>query len=226
MKFYLKTWFIALMVCAVTVLFISIIFLSDIVGQFGGGVGAGASQVDIKTPDIASGAGKSAFSESAPSKGNKNARIQVVEFADFQCPFCKEAAGILKNVFAEFPDALYFQYRHFPIEREHPFARGAAEASMCARDQGKFWEYHDILFQNQGDLSPAALNGYAQTIGLDMQAFLGCVKERVSAPLVQKDFNAGLLLGVAATPTFFINGRKIEGVLPATMWRQLIKELR
>lgn len=222
MKFYLKTWFIALMTGGAATLFISIIFLSDISGQFNAADGESVK----KTPDAVSGEKQSAFLDGAPYKGDKKARIQVVEFSDFQCPFCREAVGILKDVFAEFPDAVYFQYRHFPIEREHPFAYGAAEASMCARDQGKFWEYHDILFQNQGDLSDLALNGYARTLGLDMQKFSKCVESRAYAPLVQKDFNDGLALGVKATPTFFINGRKIEGVLPAKMWKQLIKELR
>lgn len=222
MKFYLKTWFIALMIGAAAMLFISIIFLSDFSGNFGATVGGGAK----KNPDNISGENQSAFLEGAPVKGSKNAPVQVVEFADFQCPFCREAAGVLTGVFAKFPEDIYLQYRHFPIEREHPFAVVAAEASMCANFQGKFWEYHDILFQNQGDLSPSALNGYARNIGLDMTAFAQCVKERVAAPLAQKDFNDGLALGVKATPTFFINGRKIEGVLPAKMWEQLIRELR
>lgn len=222
MKFYLKTWFIALMFGAVTLLFISIIFLSDISGNFGVTVYKNA----IKNPDDISVEKQSAFLEGAPARGNKNAPVQVVEFADFQCPFCKEAAGVLTGIFAKFPDAIYLQYRHFPIEREHPFALVAAETSMCANAQGKFWEYHDILFQNQGDLSPSALNGYARNIGLDMNLFTECVKQRDMARFVQKDFNDGLALEVKATPTFFINGRKIEGVLPEKMWEQLILELR
>jgi protein-disulfide isomerase len=222
MKFYLKTWFIAIMFGATVLLFISIIFLSDISGNFGATVPESVTKNTGNAPVEK----QSAFLDGAPTRGDKNAPVQVVEFADFQCPFCREAVGVLTGVFAKFPDAIYLQYRHFPIEREHPFALVAAEASMCANEQGKFWEYHDILFQNQGDLSPSALNGYARNIGLDINLFAQCVKDRVMAPLVQKDFNDGLALEVKATPTFFINGRKIEGVLPEKMWEQLIMELK
>ena len=222
MKFYLKTWFILFLVIALSMLLFAIIFLSDT-----------ATRTELFGAKNASSqkalAGQKAhwgIREGSPAKGNKEAAITVVEFSDFQCPFCREAFFILQDVLSRHTDNIYFQYRHFPLDTPHPLARLAAEASMCARQQGRFWEYHDLIFRTQDTLTDASFLEFAIEAGLDGSKFASCLKSSEYAEYVEKDFQAGRALGVEGTPTFFINGRKIQGVLPKDVWEQLIREVR
>lgn len=222
MKFYLKTWFILFLVIALSLLLFGIIFLSDTATRI---ELFGAKSVSSQKAF----AGQKAnwgIREGSPAKGNKEAAITVVEFSDFQCPFCREAFFILQDVFSRHSDDIYFQYRHFPLDAPHPLARKAAEASMCARQQGKFWEYHDLIFRNQDTLTDASLLEFAIKEGLDVAQFTACLEGTTYAQYVEEDFQAGRALGIEGTPTFFINGRKIQGVLPKDVWEQLIREIR
>ncbi len=225
MKFYLKTWFIFLLVIVAGGLAITVIILSKVIGEFDFFAAAGnfGAIEEKQKNDRAIG-----FKEGSPTRGNPKAKITVVEFSDFQCPFCKESFGILREIFQKFPDEMYFQYRHFPLEGadgSHPLAREAAEASMCANAQGKFWEYHDLIFQNQNRLTIDSFFPFASALQLDTTEFAVCFQTRKFADLVAQDFEDARILGVKATPTFFVNGVKIEGTLPLSTWEQLIKEL-
>jgi len=225
MKFYLKTWFIFLLVIVAAGLAITVLVLSKVIGEFDFFLAEDGSPAleEKQKDDKAIG-----FEEGSPTRGNPKAKITVVEFSDFQCPFCRESFGILQDVFQKFPDEIYFQYRHFPLEGadgSHPLAEEAAEASMCANAQGKFWEYHDLIFQNQDRLTIDSFLQFASALQLDTTAFAVCFQTRAFADLVAQDFEDARVLGVKATPTFFVNGVKIEGTLPLSTWEQLIKEL-
>lgn len=202
-------------------LFLGVLFLSDTATRLE------FSAVQNATPqrDKGQAIGLSIL-EGTPSRGNAQARIVVAEFSDFQCPFCREAFLILKEVLPRYKDDIYFQYRHFPLTPVHREAEEAAQASMCAHEQGKFWEYHDILFENQDSLAQKPWSDLGRQIGLNNIEFEECLKSGKYKEYIQADYNEGRTLGVSATPTFFINGRKVQGVLPKDVWEQLMKEAR
>lgn len=154
--------------------------------------------------------------------GPDDAKVVIVEFSDYQCPACKGAEERVKQMLTEFEGKIKFVYRDFPLTSIHPFAFRAAEASECAEDQGKFWEMHDILFQNQHALDLDSINGYAQTMGLDLEQFNECMDSRKYVGEISKDREDGRVAGVNSTPTFFINGQKYVGAPPVDQFRQII----
>jgi protein-disulfide isomerase len=158
-----------------------------------------------------------------PAKGSVTAPIEIVEFSDFQCPFCQRAFPTVQQVLAKYGDKVHLVYRHFPLSI-HPNARGAAEAAACANQQGKFWEYHDRLFSDPTKLSEADLKAHAASVGLDTTAFNACVDGRQTSAEVDKDMKDAEALGVTGTPAFFINGRSLEGAQPIEAFAQLIDE--
>lgn len=224
MKFYLKAWFIILLLIMSTALFFIVLFLSDITTQMELLMsGSSTGETEQQEQPV----GFIGFLDGRPVLGNKEtAKLSVVEFGDFECPYCEEAFTVLSRVLPEHKDDIYFQYRHFPLQAVHPFATGAALASMCAHEQGRFWDYHDTLFQNQNLLDEESLKNFAKTMGLDTALFDSCMTERRYQDDIEKDIADGVRLGVQATPTFFINGRKVEGVLPQDVWEKLIKEVQ
>lgn len=160
-----------------------------------------------------------------PTLGPMNAPITIVEFGDFECPYCREAYPVIRSLAAEFGDKLRIIYRHFPVPQIHDKAIAAAEASMCAEEQGKFWPYHDRLFQNQDQLDAASLKQYALRVGLDIDEFNKCFDERKYQELVRRDMTDGKALGVRGTPTWFINGRREEGAIPENVFRKEIERI-
>ncbi|MDP3997358.1 MAG: thioredoxin domain-containing protein [Candidatus Andersenbacteria bacterium] len=146
----------------------------------------------------------------SPSVGPENAPVTIVEFSDFKCPACAEASESLNDLAKNNPDTVRIVYRQFPLS-QHQDAQLAAEASLAAAAQGKFWEYHDLLFANQTDLSRAKLAEFAGSIGLDMNQFNESLDKRTYKAIVDKDKADGNALGINATPTFYINGVKYEG---------------
>jgi protein-disulfide isomerase len=148
------------------------------------------------------------------AKGNPAAKVTLVEFSDFQCPACGTAYAPLKSMLASYGDSVRLVYRHFPLTTVHPFAVSAAEASECAADQGMFWQLHDALFERQDEWTPLGKEGIrtmARDAGLDMAAFDACLQSRVNLPVVQHGLDDGVRFGVNATPTFFVNGVRLEG---------------
>lgn len=167
-------------------------------------------------------------SDDDPARGPDDAKVTIVEFSDFQCPFCKKYVDeTLPLVASTYSSKVRYVFRDFPIDQLHPQATQAAEAAACAADQGKFWEYHDVLFQNQGALDVASLKGYAGKLGLDQATFDACVDSKKHAEEVQADFSDGRANDVTGTPTFFINGRKVVGAQSfATMQKIIDEELQ
>lgn len=142
-------------------------------------------------------------------QGNKNALIELVEYGDYQCPYCGEAYYEIKKVQKEFGDKLKFVFRNFPLTNIHKYALNAAIASEVAGNSGKFWKMHDILFENQNALNDRNLLGYAQQ--LDITDFETKFVDPRFADKVEEDLESGLRSGVNGTPSFFINGSKYEG---------------
>ncbi len=159
-----------------------------------------------------------------PSLGPKDAKVVVVEFADFQCPYCQEAFPIIRELTVKYADKVRFIYRDFPVGSVHPDAQNAAIAASCVakQDQVKFWLYHDKLYLNQEDLGQDALLRYALQVGADEQKFLACINDSSVAQEVQNDYQDGIIAGVTGTPTFFIDGRRVPGVIPLDIFTKAL----
>ena len=141
-------------------------------------------------------------------QGPANAAVSLVEYGDYECPYCGAAYPIVKEVQARMGEELRFVFRNFPITTSHPHAEQAAEAAESAASQGKFWEMHDTLYENQRRLGDADLHTYAEQLGLDLDAFERDLTEHVHAARVHEDFIGGVRSGVNGTPTFYINGTR------------------
>lgn len=165
-------------------------------------------------------------SDDDPSLGNPNAPLQIVEFADFECPYSRDESLVIRELTARFPDKIHFVYRDFPLDDVHPRARRAAEAGACAHEQGKFWAMHDKLFQNADRLSDLELKLYALEIGLDITKFNECFDNGKYKDEIAVDRADGVASGVQGTPTFFINGKRIAGAIPMQLWEQIVARIR
>ena len=155
-------------------------------------------------------------------RGDPKASVTIVEFSDFQCPFCVRAYPVVKELLTTYKGRVKLAYRDFPLRQIHAQAQIAAEASQCAGDQGKFWEYHDRLFENQSKLDKPALAGHASTLGLDAKQFDACLTDGKFRAQVEQDLQEGTRAGVNGTPAFFINGVLLSGAQPASAFEQVI----
>ena len=163
-----------------------------------------------------------------PAKGKDDAKITLIEFSDFQCPFCKESYTVIKQLLARYPDDIKLIYRDFPVDSIHSFARKAAEAGECANEQGKFWEYHDKIFENQEALNNEdgqIFYKIAKDVGLDEKLFTTCFGFGKYKQEVEEDYQAGVSAGLRGTPTWFFNGQKVEGSLSLETFEKIIQEL-
>lgn len=158
-----------------------------------------------------------------PSTGPDNAPIQLIEFSDFQCPYCESAFPTVKQVLNTYGDRIHFTYRHYPLTI-HPRARPAAEASQCAAEQGKFWQFHDKLFGDQSRLGDEDFKRDAVQLGLDTAQFNACVDSHKYQADIDTDIHAGDEAGVSGTPAFYINGRMLSGAQPFEAFKRIIDE--
>ena len=158
-----------------------------------------------------------------PSRGPSDAPVVVVEFSDFQCPFCQRATVTLDELFDRYDGQIRFVYKDYPLPN-HPDAFKAAEAGNCAHEQGKFWEFHDKMFLSQDALDVPSLNEYAAELGLDAPAFATCLDEDRYADRVRRDLQVGQQYGVSSTPTVFINGRQVLGAAPFETFDEIVRE--
>ena len=158
-----------------------------------------------------------------PSKGPKDAPVTMIEFSDFQCPYCGRAAPVVKRLAEAYGDSLRLIFRNYPLSI-HPQAPKAAEAAACARDQGKFWEMHARLFAHQDKMQVADLKAAAAEIGLDPEAFEECLDSGRHETVWTTDLKEAEGYGVSATPWFFINGRALSGAQPYESFAQIIDD--
>ena len=162
-----------------------------------------------------------------PSLGPPESRalLTITEFADFGCPFSRETSYIVRAL-VENTDIVRYVYRDFPLTDLHPNADVAAEAAQCAHNQGRFFDYHDKLYQNQYDLSTERLKQHARELGMDGAAFDACLDSHRYATEVAADKQAGTQAGVRGTPTFFFNGTRVEGAFPQTFLTNILRRFR
>jgi len=159
----------------------------------------------------------------APVRGNPGAPVTVVEFSDFQCPYCVRARPTVNRVRETYGDKVRWVFRHFPLDF-HAQAEKAGEAAACAGEQGKFWEMHDLLWANSAQLQVADLKAHAATLGLDAASYGQCLDSGRHAGLVEADLRAGQGYGVSGTPAFFVNGRPLVGAQPFDAFAQVIDD--
>ncbi len=155
--------------------------------------------------------------------GGAKAPVTIIEFSDYQCPFCGRAEGVVDEVMKHYGNKVRLVYRDFPLPM-HPQARPASEAANCANAQGKFWEYHAALFANQTALDEDKLKEYGKNVGLDAAKFEQCLKDKPFKAAIDKDVADGEKVGVNGTPAFFINGRMLSGAQPFDKFKEVIDE--
>jgi protein-disulfide isomerase len=160
----------------------------------------------------------------APSRGAENAKVTIVKFEDFQCPYCKTVQPTFMELLKKYDGKVRVVHKDLPLEQIHPQARPAAEASRCAAEQGKFWEYHDRLYVDSPKLGAEEYKQAAKDVGLNVASFDQCVASGKFKAAVQKDLNEGAQLGLTGTPAFFINGREISGAQPLDAFSAIIDE--
>ena len=179
---------------------------------------------------------KALIEENDPVLGSVDAEISIIEFSDFQCIFCEKAYS---GAIADFKVSSYFKdgkvnliFKQLPLDTAcnsglsnqlHPYACKSAEASLCADEQGKFWEFHNKIFENQQQLSPDNLKQWASKLGLDTNKFNGCLDSGKMTSEVQKDLKDGSAAGISGTPGFVINGKLISGAQPFSVFKQVIE---
>ncbi|NJK88012.1 MAG: thioredoxin domain-containing protein [Myxococcales bacterium] len=166
------------------------------------------AEMKLPAPDLP----KASFTlEGRPFKGPADAKVTVVEFSDFQCPYCARAGEPIAALTQAYPEDVKVYFLHFPLTSIHPQAKPAAVAAECAHRQDKFWAYHDKLFENQRAIDPAQFAGWAGEIGLDVEKFKTCLEDESVMKRVDEDMAMGEAAGVAGTPSFFINGVQQNG---------------
>ncbi|MBO0592625.1 thioredoxin domain-containing protein [Cellulophaga sp. E16_2] len=152
-----------------------------------------------------------AINHSDHIKGNLNASLEIVEYGDFECAHCGAAHSIMETIMKEFSNQIKFVFRNFPLSEMHTNALEAAKATEAAALQGKYWEMHNSIFENQDYLQPKDLIQRAENLGLDIQKFKVDMRKNSIAQKIETDFESGIRSGVNGTPSFFINGNKFDG---------------
>jgi protein-disulfide isomerase len=159
----------------------------------------------------------------SPAKGPTGAAVTIVEFSDFQCPYCSRVEPSIDETLKAYPDQVRLVYRQFPLSI-HPFAEKAAEAALCAQDQGKFWELHDAMFANQQALAVEQLKSKAAELGMNADTFDKCLDSGEKAAKIREDMAAGAAAGVNGTPALFVNGRFLNGAVPFNEIQKLVDD--
>ena len=186
-------------------------YVRDLREQYGVQSFLGPYRVDVET-------------EGHPGVGSVDAPITIVEFSDFECPFCRQTEPVIRQIQEEYGDQVRFVYRQFPLNDIHPRAQKAAEASLCADEQGQFWNMHDALFLEPVELEVASLKAKAVGVGLDAEAFNECLDSARYEVRVDDDVRDGVRAGVTGTPMVFINGRPVSGAQPFESYVAIIDD--
>lgn len=168
---------------------------------------------------------KTVETDAAPALGADKAaaKLTIVEFGDFECPYTKQESSVVRTFLAKYGDRVRLLYRNYPLEDVHLNAKQAAIAGACAQEQGKFWAYHDRLFQHSPALGFQDLVRYSEEAGLDAKQFEKCLVDQRYKVAVENDAAQAVAAGVSGTPVFFFNGRKVEGAIPADVFERVIR---
>lgn len=158
------------------------------------------------------------------SRGPVGAPVTIVEFGDYQCPFCHHFEPTLQSVLGQYSHQVRFVFRNFPLTQIHPQAMHAAEAAVCAQQQGRFWPMHDAIYADGAPLNDASLRALAKQVGLDSRKFEKCVRSDIPMKVIEADVQAGENLGVEVTPTLFVDGRYINGDVPREQLVSVIED--
>jgi len=161
----------------------------------------------------------------SPILGSKSAKVQIIEFSDFQCPFCSRAADTVHQIHKKYGNKVAVAFKQFPLPM-HKDAKPASEAALCINEQStdKFWKYHDLLFKEQDKMDAASLEAHAKAVGADLAKFKACFEGKKYAQAVEADMAYGEKVGVRSTPTFFVNGQIINGAVPIEQFAEVIDE--
>ncbi len=162
--------------------------------------------------------------DAARTLGSPGAPVTIIEFADFECPYCQRANSILGELLKKYNGQVRLAFRDFPLDEIHPGSERAAEAGRCANEQGKFWAYHDMLFSSPGRLAEADLRQQAHQLGMDETQFDACLHDHKFKSQIEEDVRAGIQAGVSGTPGFFINGVFLNGLQPLATFENTIEE--
>jgi protein-disulfide isomerase len=158
-----------------------------------------------------------------PVRGDPAAPVTIEEFSDFQCPFCARSVSTVKQILQDYPGQVSWVFRHFPVFESHPNAPAIHMVAIAAGEQGHFWEMHDLLFENRDHVTRDDVFGYARRLNLDMARFEAALGNRDFIRRIEADYNEAIQRGVRATPTFFINGRKVEGAVPYPLFKREVE---
>jgi len=162
-----------------------------------------------------------------PFTGNPNASIIIIAFSDYECPFCTRAEQTMKSIREKYEDDIVYVFKDYPLTRIHPYAYNASLAAECAKEQDKYWVYHDYLYEHNNHLENRYLEEYARLLGLDIEQFNECLETQRYKGEVEEDIQTGISVGVTGIPTFFINGIKVIGAQSEQKFIKIInKELR
>jgi protein-disulfide isomerase len=159
-----------------------------------------------------------------PAKGSDRAPVTIVEFGDFQCPFCRQEETVVETILQRHPEEVRLVFRELPLTGIHPNALTAAHAAVCADRQGMFWPMHDAMYQDQGALEEGALVDKAKRIGLDVDHFSSCLSAQETLSAVEQDSKAADELNINETPYFLINGRPLHGAVPIEKIEAIVNE--
>jgi len=216
----IKNWSIALLTVQLIILVVMLVQVNSlhtkmdfITGMATGDVAAVVDEPEVVIVDVSE--------DDDPWAGGENADVVIIEFSDFECPYCERGAETIGQLLDEYGNDIKVVFRDFPLSF-HANAHAAAEAAECAEEQDMFWEMHDMIFANQADLSNTALKGFATELGLDTEEFNECLDSGAMSAEVDADFAAGASYGVQGTPAFFINGELLTGAQPVENFRAVI----
>ena len=173
-------------------------------------------------PSIASG---NLVPEYSPTLGPDDAKVTIIEFSDFECPFCQASFPVIRQVLNKYPNDVRLVYRHFPLKSIHPNAEALAHASMCAGEQDLFWPFHDRLFSQQGSVHKDNVIEHARAVGADTNRFISCQNSSRWFDEIDLDFAEAVSQGGRGTPTWLVNGELVQGMIPFELWEQIIDGL-
>ena len=156
--------------------------------------------------------------------GKKDAPVTIIVFSDFQCPFCAKALTTVHQIQKTYGDSIRMVFKHLPLESIHPQARGAAAAAICAQKEGKFWEMHDLMFENQKALSKSDLTQYAAQLKLDSKAFATCLDAKETQNQIDADVKEAEKYGLSGTPAFFVGDQLLAGAYPFEEFQKIIEQ--